>query len=387
MTQVLYTLAFLLAPAVLLYLAHHRRWARQLGIVLLSYLSGLLLGNLGLLPDTVAPVQGLMSEVTVALALPMLLFSLDIPRWRKLAGPALLSMLFAITAVVTVSTVLYYLLSGGQPVVGSQLAAMTVGVYTGGTPNIAAIKTALEIPHGLYIGFHSLDSLFGGFYILFMLSLGIPLFRRLLRRADMAAADALPTDAATDEEDYRPFFIPGNWLQMAGIMALAVLVLALALSLSYLARVALGLANTSALTIVLLTLLGMALSFIPRVRALDLSYRAGMYLVYVFCFAVATMSTLDELRRVSTLVLTFLFCGLFGSVLLHLLFCRLARVDSDTFVITSVAAVCSPPFVPLFAKALGNPGMLLSGMTTGIIGYALGNFLGISLALMLQTSG
>ena len=36
------------------------------------------------------------------------------------------------------------------------------------------------------------------------------------------------------------------------------------------------------------------------------------------------------------------------------------------------------------ARALGNPGAILSGMTTGIIGYALGNYLGISLALFLQ---
>ena len=98
----------------------------------------------------------------------------------------------------------------------------------------------------------------------------------------------------------------------------------------------------------------------------------------------ATLSTLDELSQVSLMVVTFLFGGLLGTLLLHLLLCKLARVDGDTFVITSVAAVCSPPFVPLFAKALGNRAMLLSGMTTGIIGYALGNFLGISLALMLQ---
>jgi uncharacterized membrane protein len=36
------------------------------------------------------------------------------------------------------------------------------------------------------------------------------------------------------------------------------------------------------------------------------------------------------------------------------------------------------------SRALGNPAMLLSGMTTGIIGYALGNYLGISLGLLLQ---
>jgi len=40
--------------------------------------------------------------------------------------------------------------------------------------------------------------------------------------------------------------------------------------------------------------------------------------------------------------------------------------------------------VPMMARALGNPSMILSGMTTGIIGYALGNYLGITLALVLQ---
>jgi uncharacterized membrane protein len=53
--------------------------------------------------------------------------------------------------------------------------------------------------------------------------------------------------------------------------------------------------------------------------------------------------------------------------------------------ITSVAAVCSPPFVPMLARALDNPSTILSGMTTGIIGYALGNYLGISLALLLKS--
>jgi uncharacterized membrane protein len=385
MIEALYALAFFLAPAAVLYLVHHQGWARKLGIVLVCYLSGLLLGNLGLFPPVAAPVQSMMSEVTVALALPMLLFSLDISRWRKMAGPALLSMLFAITSVVTVATALYYLLPVDDAQTGSHLAAMTVGIYTGGTPNLAAIKTALEIPHSLYIGFHSLDSLFGGAYILFMLSLGIPLFRRLLGRPVVQQADTAAVAPIVDEEDYRPFFALHSLPQLGGITALAALVLALSLGLSQLAQAWFGLGNTSALTIVLLTLFGMALSFIPRVRALELSYRAGMYLVYVFCFAVATLSTLDELSRVSPLVVTFLFGGLLGSLLLHLLLCKLARVDGDTFVITSVAAVCSPPFVPLFAKALGNPAMLLSGMTTGIIGYALGNFLGISLALMLQS--
>ena len=152
-----------------------------------------------------------------------------------------------------------------------------------------------------------------------------------------------------------------------------------------LAQQFLGVTNTSALTIVMLTVLGMTLSFVPAVYAQHLSYRAGMYLIYVFCFTVAPLSSLQAVGEAAAMVLLFLFGALLGGVVLHLMLCRLMRIDGDTFIITSVAAVCSPPFVPLFAKALGNPGMILSGMTTGILGYALGNFLGISLALFLQS--
>ena len=59
-------------------------------------------------------------------------------------------------------------------------------------------------------------------------------------------------------------------------------------------------------------------------------------------------------------------------------------VDGDCMV-TSVAALGCPPFVPLMARALNNPGAMLAGMTTGVIGYAVGSYLGISLGLYLRS--
>jgi hypothetical protein len=172
--------------------------------------------------------------------------------------------------------------------------------------------------------------------------------------------------------------------QVFAILLLSVLVLLAALGLSRFLQSIFAVQSTAALTIIFLTTLGMALSFDRRVRSLALSYKTGMYLVYVFCFVVATLAKLDDIARVGFTVTVFVFGTVAGSLLLHALLCKLAGVDSDTFMVTSVAAICSPPFVPLLVKALGNPGVLLSGMTTGIIGYALGNYLGVSLALLLQ---
>jgi len=124
---------------------------------------------------------------------------------------------------------------------------------------------------------------------------------------------------------------------------------------------------------------------LPAVQRMHVAYKLGMYLIYVFCFVIASTASLEKLAEVDAAIGLFLVGTVVGSLLLHALLCRLARIDSDTFMVTSVAAVCSPPFVPMMARALGNPSAILSGMTAGIIGYALGNFLGISLGLMLQS--
>lgn len=372
-----------MVPALMIVLVHYQRWARKIGVILLCYLLGLLVGNAGLVPAPMFEVQSLVSEVTVALALPMLLFSLDIREWSKTAGKAMLSMLFAIVSVVTIATALFYLFRSEGSENSSHLAAMSVGMYTGGTPNIAAIKTALDIPHAHYIVFQTLDALSGGIYILLMLTAGIPLFRRILGKPRSMKTD-LSANSEMLGEDYLTVSRAQNLPQVASILLLALFALGASLGLAKLVKTVFTVDNTSAFVIIFLTTIGMALSLNERVRRLVLSYRLGMYLIYVFCFVIATMTSAADLGRASLSVTMFVFGTIGGSMLIHAVLCKLAGVDGDTFVITSTAAICSPPFVPMMAKALGNPNIVLSGMTTGIIGYALGNYLGIALALLLQ---
>jgi len=72
------------------------------------------------------------------------------------------------------------------------------------------------------------------------------------------------------------------------------------------------------------------------------------------------------------------------SLLLHLLLSKIFKIDADTMIITSTALICSPPFVPVVAGALNNRSIIISGLTVGIVGYAIGNYLGIFTALLMQ---
>jgi uncharacterized membrane protein len=72
------------------------------------------------------------------------------------------------------------------------------------------------------------------------------------------------------------------------------------------------------------------------------------------------------------------------SLLLHSLLARLFKIDADTVIITSTALICSPPFVPLIAGSLNNRRIIVSGLTVGLIGYAIGNYLGMFVAYYLR---
>jgi uncharacterized membrane protein len=82
--------------------------------------------------------------------------------------------------------------------------------------------------------------------------------------------------------------------------------------------------------------------------------------------------------------IAFLIIAVFGSTLLHALFCRLMRVDADSMVASSVAFINSPPFVPMMVVAMKNKGVLIVGLGAGIIGYAAGNYFGVVMAKLLE---
>jgi uncharacterized membrane protein len=399
-------IVFLAVPALALALARRYAWASKLGTIVLCYLAGLLVANLGLLPPGAAPVQKLMSEATIALALPMILFTVDVRAWSRIAGKAVLSMALATASIVAVAVALFAVYRGLGATAPHELAGLAVGVYTGGTPNLAAIKAALGVPDARYLLFNAFDTVVSAAYLMFMLSAAAPLLGRWLPAAAAPArpgaaagagdggavpgagpgaggAPAPRADVDTHDEDYAPLLTRRGVWRVLQSLAVAVLVVGLSVGLGQ----AVGGTDATAVVVALLATLGLAASFVPPVRRLAESYKAGMYLIYVFSFAVASMARLDTVQWSDMGLFAFVAAAVFASLALHALLCRFAGVDVDTFMVTSVSAICSPGFVPLVARSLRDRAMLASGIGTGVIGYAIGTQLGIAVALLLRGLG
>jgi uncharacterized membrane protein len=371
-------------PALLVYLCYRFAPLQKIGTVVLCYIAGMVLGNIGLLPKSVAPLQSTLTNLSVALALPLLLFSIDVKKWFKVAGKGMLCMLLATIAIVAVAFAAYLITRKGDTEAW-QLAGMAMGMYTGGTPNMAAIKSALGVLSPTYILFLTYDTVVSLVYILLMSSVARPFFRLYLKPFESPLSDGAVTAAVGDDDEsieaYSGMFKPANLRGLGLALLLSAAIVGVSVFLGGLLP---GSAST-AVTILSITTLGIGASFVPAVRKIRKTFQAGMYVIYVFCFVVASMTKLDSLIHIDFRILGFVTGCIFGSLFLHSFLCRLFKIDVDTFIITSVSAVCSPPFVPGVAAALKNKAIIISGLTTGIVGYAIGNYLGIFFAYLFKS--
>ena len=136
--------------------------------------------------------------------------------------------------------------------------------------------------------------------------------------------------------------------------------------------------------ILLLTTLAIAASFLPPMRKQQHSFDLGLYCVYVFCLAIASACNVREMDIAGSLpILYYLGFIILGSLILQILFAKLLKIDGDSVMVCSVALINSPPFVPLAAALLNNKDIVILGITIGLLGYMLGNYLGIGLYRLL----
>jgi len=383
MTAIILVMLYILFPALVIYLCYRFPRINKIGAVVICYISGIILGNIGVLPENFYSVQEPLSEVSVVIALPLLLFSMDVRKWSRLAGKTLLSMLLATISIVIVAFVGFFMIN---PYVSDawQLSALSIGVYTGGTPNLAAIKTALNVESTRFIIVHTYDTVISIIYIIFCITIARRVFGILLPPFVKASsnqgangdADGLETEQI---KAYSGIFgrkvLPG----LAAALGIAAGIVGLSVFLGSL----MPKDYSTSVIILSITTLGIGASFIPKIRNIAKTFQFGMYVIYIFCFTVASMANFKMLVTIDVPIMLFIVFSIFGSMALHAVLCAPFKIDTDTFIVVSASAICSPPLVPVVTDGLKNQEVLLSGLTTGIIGYAIGNYLGISIGLAL----
>ncbi|HPA11864.1 MAG TPA: DUF819 family protein [Bacteroidales bacterium] len=376
-------LFFVFSPLGILYLIWRFPLAAKIGSVLIAYLIGLILGNSGLLTEDHKWLQDLLTTVTIPIALPLLLFSMNIKVWINGIGNTVKSMILGIISLL-IPVVGGYFLLGDKIDESWKIAGMLTGVYTGGTPNLAAIKLALNVRDEVYILSHTYDMLLSAFFLLFAMSVAQQVLLLWLKPYEYSNNNIGFQIDNSSSKDKKPFFYFTRKSVLVPLLiaiGLAVLIFAIGGGLSMLVP-----ENSSmAVAILSITTLGIAASFIPKINKTEKTFDAGMYLILIFSVVVASMADFRNLNINAVHLFLYITLCVFGSFIIHIILAKIFNVDADNVIVVSTALTCSPPFVPVVASALKNKEIILSGITVGIIGYAIGNYLGISIAWALHS--
>ena len=376
---VLLSLVFCLAPAGVLWICKNVSFLGKIGPVLLLYLLGVIIGNIGIKPEGMATLQDIMSSAMVPLAIPMMLFGCTF-RLRE-TRQQLKALLTGLAAVV-IAVIGGYLIFGRNIDEGAKIGGMLTGVYTGGTINLAALKTMLGVRNETYILLNSYDMLVSFLYLTFLMTVGIKLFRKFLPfKPDAAVNGKGKAEVLEEEGDYNGLFTRSGLKDAGKLFGVTLMICAIS------AGVALLFPSGAFMVIfiLMLTTLGLACSFIKPIHNLKHSYNIGMYFIYIFCIVVASMADLTNLNLTGSMnLLGYLLFAVFGSLFIQAILARIFKIDADTMVIASVTFINSPPFVPMMAAAMKNRRVLVTGLTLGIIGYAVGNYLGFLISELLK---
>lgn len=378
--QALYTFGF---PILALWMARRIKLAEVLGPVVLCYGFGIAVANLGAWFPRSPALSKEFYENTVPIAIPLLLFSTDFPRWLRTSRTTMVSFLGMVIAVLVSASATYWLL-GHQVEEAHKVSGMLVGMYTGGTPNMNAIGLALDTKKHIFPLVNGADIVLGGLYFFFLLSFAKPLLRWILppypTPVAVEASDLGEEVEAAAHTPTHHFSWRDNLGDLTKALILAIAIVGASVGISFVLMQALDVA----VIILALTTLGVACSFVPRIRTLQGSYELGDYLLLCFATALGTSVNFSEIFQMN-IAAFFLYTAsiMFGALALHLLFAIVLRIDVDTAIITSTAGIFGPAFIPAVVRALNNREVLISGLTTGLVGYAIGNYLGIWLAKFL----
>lgn len=365
----------------------------KLGPVLTLYILGVIIANLHIVPEDCKAIQKTLQDVMIPLAIPMMLFGCNFKNFK--AGVTVRAFIVGIVSVAVMVLGGFWLLKEQLGVSGPTIGATLSGQYSGGAGNFAAVNMMLGgqgLKGEMFALVSTCNLIVSFFYLMFLMGGGVNIARRVVHGKNFKAYnDSINAQDFVNDNPYKDFGKKKSIVQLLKVFGAAVVVAVASLLISNLFKEdtvmfdLLGGDYSLAVMILVLTTISLLLTGFKEVRTWDKSFDAGMYLIYIFCLAMAMLADLSQLDwKLGLWVLIYQTIIVFGSLALGVLLARPCKVDADSAVITSDTLVNSPICVPMIAATMKNKNAIMVGITNGLAGYAIGNYLGYLMFNLLQ---
>lgn len=386
----LLTILFLSTPFIVILLYQKTTLVKKIGTVIVAYAIGIVAALFITLTSalteqeaqSLGKIQDLLMNISVPIAIPLMLFSSDFKLWTKSLPKAVTALLTGIVAIAAGVIITFFIFKEKQFADLPGMAAILTGIYTGGTMNFFAVGQALKISEEVMTITLTFQMVVIFPLILFITGGGYKLFRKLLPYYDQYSSldpNSQMIGSVSFERYDRMFH---KWVfprLMLGLLV-AILIFAAGVGVSILT-----VGKLNELVIILsITTLAIIVSFSKRIRNLPKTFELGMFFILLFCVAAASKFDVTEINSGVLNILFFIITMTLLIMTIHIILCRIFKVTGDLYVVAEIGLFCSPPFIPPIVSAMGNRKVLISGVAIGLAGYALGTYLGVTIYYLLK---
>jgi len=333
--------------------------------------AGVLLSNTGIIPRE-APAYGFVGQYLLPLGVPLLLFKANLRTVVSQSGLVLPAFLLASLGVCLGALSGLFLFDLGAD--GAKVAGTYAGAFIGGVVNFVAISQALEMSPTQFSVSLSASAPASVLGLLVLVTLpAIPFIRRHIPSPLMAAETAAdPRHASEDVVRLRL-----DHLAAAVAIGLAIC----AVSGAICARFDIQTYNLFVISLIVLAVANIAPKQFARLEG---DFELGMFCMYAF-FAIIGAGT-DAIGFIHAAPILFVYCSYLLGIqfVVILLGAKFFKIDLAPAIIGAAAAIVGAAAAAAIASSKGWRSLISPGITVGMLGYALANFVGITLARILM---
>lgn len=383
----------MLAASAAIYIELNCRWAAKIPGAVLALLIALAASNFGLIP-TDAPAYDAVWGYIVPLAIPLLLFQLDLHALFKESGRLLIIFLISSVGTMLGALIGFFMLKDHIPELG-KITGMISASYTGGGVNFAAMTARLEPSKDITAATIVADNLMMACYFFVLIGIsGSYAVRKIWGSPYQDELDKNGTSNQNMAADYwqtKPISLQSIALSLGASMA----IVAVAFTVSKWLKGILGEGSNMAtnmlfslvtdkyLLLTSLTLLVIAL-FRNGVRKLDGSQELGTYGIYLFFVVIGIPASIPLIIQNAPLLFVFTLTVAMVNLLITLIFGKLLKFSIEEIVLACNANVGGPTTAAALAIGKGWRDLIGPILLIGTVGYIIGNYIGMFIYGLIQ---
>ncbi|HEL5670647.1 TPA: DUF819 family protein [Clostridioides difficile] len=352
---------------------------KSLGPALTIIIMGIILSNLKVVPVS-TELYGTISTYAIPISMTIMLMSVDLKEMTKLSREPLIA-IFVAVLTVSIMAFLFGLVFAEKISEGWKVAGMFVGTYTGGSANLTAIGTGLNVSRQTLAAANAADYVIGVPTLIFMFALPAILknSKKFKKLWPYHVEESELEDCQNEE-----FMESKEWSikDIAWMLAIGFVVTEVSTILA-------GYFNSSfssAARILLVTTISIIIAQLKPVKKLKGNLDLGLFVALFFLCTIGFSVDIKEFLGSTFTITLYCFSIIFASFVFHLGITRLLKIKYQYVILSIVGAIADGPTSALVAASAKWNSLVSVAVVMGAIGGVLGNYAGISVAYAIKMS-